>query len=37
MRVSASIKKRCPKCRVIKRNGVVMIICQNPKHKARQG
>jgi large subunit ribosomal protein L36 len=37
MRVSTSIKKRCPKCRVIKRRGVVMIICSNPKHKQRQG
>ncbi|PJF25713.1 MAG: 50S ribosomal protein L36 [Phototrophicales bacterium] len=37
MRVSTSIKKRCPKCRVIKRKGVVMIICSNPKHKQRQG
>jgi large subunit ribosomal protein L36 len=37
MRVSTSIKKRCPKCRVIKRNGVVMIICSDPKHKQRQG
>jgi large subunit ribosomal protein L36 len=37
MRVAPSIKKRCPKCRVIKRKGVVMIICANPKHKQRQG
>jgi large subunit ribosomal protein L36 len=37
MRVSTSIKKRCPKCRVIKRKGIVMIICSNPKHKQRQG
>ncbi|MBS7241906.1 MAG: 50S ribosomal protein L36, partial [Treponema sp.] len=25
------------KCKVIKRNGVVRIICENPKHKQRQG
>lgn len=37
MKVAASIKRRCPKCRVIKRNGRVMIICSNPKHKQRQG
>jgi len=37
MKVSSSIKRRCPKCRVIKRNGRVMIICSNPKHKQRQG
>lgn len=37
MKVSASVKRRCPKCRVIKRRGRVMIICENPKHKQRQG
>ena len=25
------------KCRVIKRKGRVMVICENPKHKQRQG
>ena len=37
MKVSASVRVRCPKCRVIKRKGRVMIICENPKHKQRQG
>ncbi|HLU10802.1 MAG TPA: 50S ribosomal protein L36 [Oceanobacillus sp.] len=37
MRVAASVKRRCPKCRVIKRHGHVMVICSNPKHKQRQG
>lgn len=37
MKVSTSIKRRCPKCRVIKRHGRVMIICTNPKHKQKQG
>ncbi|MDX2162325.1 MAG: 50S ribosomal protein L36 [Anaerolineae bacterium] len=37
MRVTASVKPRCPKCRVIKRHGHVMVICSNPKHKQRQG
>nr|MBN1229951.1 50S ribosomal protein L36 [Anaerolineae bacterium] len=37
MRVSASVKRRCPNCKVIKRKGVVMVICSNPKHKQRQG
>jgi large subunit ribosomal protein L36 len=27
----------CDKCRVIKRHGRIMVICQNPKHKQRQG
>ncbi|MCU0465569.1 MAG: 50S ribosomal protein L36 [Anaerolineae bacterium] len=37
MKVSTSIKVRCPHCRIIKRHGNVMIICKNPKHKQRQG
>jgi large subunit ribosomal protein L36 len=37
MKVKASVKKMCEKCRVIKRRGVVRIICSNPKHKQRQG
>ena len=30
-------KPICPKCKVIKRKGVVRIICSNPRHKQRQG
>ncbi|HIM36451.1 MAG TPA: 50S ribosomal protein L36 [Dehalococcoidia bacterium] len=37
MKVSASVKPRCDKCRVIKRKGVVRIICTNPRHSQRQG
>ena len=37
MKKSASVKPRCEKCRVIRRNGKVMIICSNPKHKQVQG
>ena len=37
MKVSASVKKICPKCRIIKRKGKVMVICENPKHKQVQG
>ncbi|PIS20766.1 50S ribosomal protein L36 [candidate division WWE3 bacterium CG08_land_8_20_14_0_20_43_13] len=38
MKVSASVKRICKDCRVIKRHGVVRIICsRNPKHKQRQG
>jgi large subunit ribosomal protein L36 len=37
MKVKASVKKMCEKCRVIKRRGVVRVICSNPKHKQRQG
>ncbi|MEE8466743.1 MAG: 50S ribosomal protein L36 [Dehalococcoidia bacterium] len=37
MKVSASVKPRCNSCRVIKRKGVVRIICSNPRHSQRQG
>ncbi|MFH1624889.1 MAG: 50S ribosomal protein L36 [Pseudomonadota bacterium] len=37
MKVKASIKKRCDKCKIVKRKGVVRIICENPRHKQRQG
>lgn len=37
MRVSASVKRRCERCKIIKRRGVVRVICVNPKHKQRQG
>ncbi|MCS6815367.1 MAG: 50S ribosomal protein L36 [Cyanobacteria bacterium] len=38
MKVRASVKKMCEKCRVIRRHGRVMVICAaNPKHKQRQG
>jgi large subunit ribosomal protein L36 len=35
MKVRASVKKMCDKCRVIRRHGRVMVICTNPKQ--RQG
>ena len=37
MKVSPSVKPICDKCRIIKRKGRVMVICENPKHKQRQG
>jgi len=37
MKVRASVKKMCDKCKIIKRKGVVRVICTNAKHKQRQG
>ena len=37
MKVRSSVKPICEKCKVIKRKGRIMIICENPKHKQRQG
>ena len=37
MKVRPSVKKICEKCKIIKRKGRIMVICENPKHKQRQG
>lgn len=37
MKVRASVKPICQKCKVIKRNGVLRVLCKNPKHKQKQG
>ncbi|MDD3233715.1 MAG: 50S ribosomal protein L36 [Candidatus Omnitrophota bacterium] len=37
MKVKSSVKKICDKCKIIKRRGVVRVLCSNPKHKQRQG
>ena len=33
MKVRASVKPMCEKCKVIRRKGRVMVVCTNPKHK----
>ena len=37
MKVRSSVRKMCDKCRIVRRRGVVRVICSNPKHKQRQG
>ncbi|HTL51489.1 MAG TPA: 50S ribosomal protein L36 [Planctomycetota bacterium] len=37
MKVKPSIKRRCDKCIVVRRKGVLRVVCSNPKHKQRQG
>jgi len=37
MRVQASVKKICEHCKIVRRKGVVRVICKNPRHKQRQG
>ena len=37
MKVKPSVKKICEKCKIIKRKGRIMVICENPKHKQKQG
>ena len=37
MKVMASVKRMCRNCKVIRRKGVVRVICKDPRHKQRQG
>ena len=37
VKVRSTVKPICEKCKVIKRKGSIRIICENPKHKQRQG
>lgn len=37
MKVRPSVKPMCEKCRIIRRHGAVLVICQNKRHKQRQG
>lgn len=37
MKVRSSVKKICPKCKIIRRKNVVRVICTNRRHKQRQG
>nr|YP_009186640.1 ribosomal protein L36 [Brighamia insignis]YP_009339466.1 ribosomal protein L36 [Delissea rhytidosperma]YP_009339644.1 ribosomal protein L36 [Lobelia anceps]YP_009339732.1 ribosomal protein L36 [Lobelia boninensis]YP_009340090.1 ribosomal protein L36 [Lobelia longisepala]YP_009340178.1 ribosomal protein L36 [Lobelia morogoroensis]YP_009340267.1 ribosomal protein L36 [Lobelia polyphylla]YP_009340357.1 ribosomal protein L36 [Lobelia stricklandiae]YP_009340447.1 ribosomal protein L36 [Lobeli len=37
MKIRASVRKICEKCRLIRRQGRIRVICSNPRHKQRQG
>jgi large subunit ribosomal protein L36 len=37
MKVRASVKKICKNCKVVRRQSVIRILCENPRHKQRQG
>ena len=37
MKVRASVKRICENCKVVRRRGVVFVVCSNPRHKQRQG
>ncbi|MBT9561311.1 MAG: 50S ribosomal protein L36 [Myxococcales bacterium] len=38
MKVRASVRPICEKCKVVRRRGVVRVVCkENPRHKQRQG
>jgi large subunit ribosomal protein L36 len=37
MKVRTSVRKICRKCKIVRRNRVVRVICEDPRHKQRQG
>jgi large subunit ribosomal protein L36 len=37
MKVRASVKRVCENCKIVRRRGVVYVVCSNPRHKQRQG
>lgn len=38
MKVHASVKRICRHCKVVRRKGVVRVVCgDEPRHKQRQG
>jgi len=37
MKVRPSIKRRCEKCKIVRRKGRLRVICSEPRHKMRQG
>jgi len=37
MKVRSSVRRMCDKCKLIRRKGVVRVICSDPRHKQCQG
>ena len=37
MKVHSSVKRLCERCKIVRRKGVVRVVCDNPRHKQRQG
>ncbi|MCE2805563.1 MAG: 50S ribosomal protein L36 [Gemmataceae bacterium] len=37
MKVRSSVRRICEKCKIIRREGKILVICENPRHKQRQG
>lgn len=37
MKVRSSVKRLCERCKIVRRKGIVRVICDNPRHKQRQG
>ena len=37
MKVRPSVKKICKNCKIVRRRGIVYVICSDTRHKQRQG
>ena len=37
MKVRPSVKNMSDKCKIIRRHGKILVVCENPRHKQRQG
>jgi large subunit ribosomal protein L36 len=37
MKVRPSVKRICKNCKVVRRRGMVYVICTDKRHKQRQG
>ena len=37
MKVRASVRRICENCKIVRRKGIVRVICINTKHKQKQG
>jgi large subunit ribosomal protein L36 len=37
MKVRSSVRRICENCKIVRRKGVVRVICTNVKHKQKQG
>ena len=37
MKVRSSVKRICEHCKIVRRRGIVRVICTDPRHKQRQG
>ncbi|MDA1265925.1 MAG: 50S ribosomal protein L36 [Planctomycetota bacterium] len=38
MKVRSSVRRMCAQCKIVRRRGVVRVICKaDPRHKQRQG
>ena len=37
MKVRTTVKRICERCKIVRRKGVVRVICTDLRHKQRQG